>query len=177
MFRSSVYACATNQEPRTEENARKKSTEEVEEIANADILKAVVEVSNWFTTLERNMSENTEASTMLFEQLKGVDIRVKANEKKWTTPVRGCCKYRKNALMLNTMVDDGTCVCMVWKRKHQKENHHLTLMSPEDKEKMDILVNTFHRVGTPRNNATCHSETRSANYFGIVVFWKSFLFL
>lgn len=94
---------------------------------------------------------------MVCEQLKGVEIRVKANEEK----VDKACE---KLLQVQERCDDAERYSRRWNlRLHgvkelatediRKEVIKLmTLISPEDKVKMEMLVDTVHRVGMPRDN-------------------------
>lgn len=89
---------------------RSKRGGDLEDISNADILNAVVELTKRFTTLEQNISKNTNAITAVCEQLKGMEFQVKKNEHvKEMSKSRRC---NRGARMPNATVGDGTCACM-----------------------------------------------------------------
>lgn len=60
---------------------KQRSKPATEGTSNEDILKAVMEWKNRFTTLEQKLSRNTDAITAVCDQLKAVEIQVQKYEK------------------------------------------------------------------------------------------------
>lgn len=56
-------------------NQRNGGGGESEDISNTDTLKAVVELTRCFTTLEQNISKNTDNITTECKQLRGMEIQ------------------------------------------------------------------------------------------------------
>lgn len=125
--------------------------------SNEDILKAVMELTNRFITLEQKLSRNTDAITAVCEQLKGVEIQVQKNEKQVKEVSEQVSKLQQRS-------DDAERYSRRWNlrlygmKEVPAENTRADIMKlfaalvPEDKEKIGFLVDAVHRVGVPRDN-------------------------
>lgn len=126
--------------------------------SNEDILKAVMELTNRFVTLEQKLSRNTDAITAVCDQLKGVEIQVQKNVKQVKEGTEQVCKLQQRS-------DDAERYSRRWNlrlygmKETAGENIRVDIMKlfaalvPEEKEKIGFLVDTVHRVGVPRDNA------------------------
>lgn len=126
--------------------------------SNDDILKAVLELSGRFAALEQKITKNTEVITNVCDQLTAIEIRVQMNE----------CKIKdvsEEMARIKQKSDDAERYSRRWNlrlygmKETPGENIRPEIMTlfaalaPEDKERLDFLVDTVHRVGVPRDNS------------------------
>ena len=122
-----------------------------EDISNGDILKAVLALTERFSSLEKNLADNTKAIAEVCVQLGLIDTRVQKNEER--------IKVMEEKI---SVVQNGVQEAERYSRRWNLRLHGMkewagenirmevfqlfALIAPEDKERLGFLVDTVHRV-------------------------------
>ncbi len=113
---------------------------------NDNILKAVLELTNRFTTLEQKFPRNTDAITVVCDQLKVVEIQAQKNGKQMKELSDQVSKLQQRS-------DEAKHYGRRWNLwlYVRAENMNLFVaLPPEEKEKMGFIVDTVQSWSTQK---------------------------
>lgn len=131
------------------------------DVSNSDILKAIQDLASRFTSLERNINQNTADIKVIQENMEGLDFMTKTTSDKvqginlrlseQDKKIEEAERYsRRWNLRLRNLPEKANETI---EDLRSKVYELLGEMAPEDKDRLDLLIDTLHRVGEQRRNS------------------------
>lgn len=146
--------------PVSSPNSKKACARDNDEVSNADILNAIHHLTSRFISLEQKISQNTEEIVAIKENIEGIEHMAKTNNDKMHVMSRRLSEQdekikeaerygrRWNLKLFN--LTESTNESAEDRRKQIFQI--FGQIAPDERNKLDFLVDTIHRIGRPRDD-------------------------
>lgn len=133
---------------------------QMEEVSNADILKAINELSVRFTSLELKINQNAADIVTIKENVEGIDHQMKITDEE-------VCAVNRRVCEQDEKIEEAERYSRRWNLKlfnipetvnetaedvRRQVFEIFGTLAPEERNKLGFLIDTVHRIGRPRED-------------------------